>query len=158
MDIDEYTKAVRKDRRKIPNAPDYEIDADGFVYRDGVRLRLRRQGPRWYAQVYDSDGHHHFFDSERLARVIFGSEEPTMTHEDIENNFKVRPVPTFPRYVCTSYGAVYCISPPKRGRNAGSCYLGHESLTRGKPYVTLYRSDGTCRRKQVSWVVKQAWG
>jgi hypothetical protein len=81
-----------------------------------------------------------------------------MTREDIDNNFKVRSIPGFSRYVCTSYGAVYCIDPPKRGKNAGSCYLVHESLTRGKPYVTLYRHDGSCLRRQVSWVVKQAWG
>tara|TARA_R100000742_G_C4278512_1_gene101432 strand:+ start:651 stop:1127 length:477 start_codon:yes stop_codon:yes gene_type:complete len=158
MTIDQYTEKVKQERRKIPNAPNYEIDADGFVYRNGNKLRLRRQGQRWYAQVYDRDGRHHYFDSERLARVLFHSEETVMTLEDIKNNFKVRPVPGFTRYLCTSYGAVYCIDPPKRGKNAGSCYLVHESLSRDKPYVTLYKKDGTSLRRQVSWVVKQAWG
>jgi len=157
MDIDKYTEQVKEQRKPIPNASNYEIDPDGFVYRKGKRLRLRRQGRHWYAQIYDDNRKSHFFDSERLARVMFGDKELTLRREDIEDNFKVRTVPMFPRYVVTSYGAIYCIDPPKRGKNAGTCYLVHESLSRGKPYVTLYQKDGTCRRKQVAWVVEQAW-
>ena len=141
MDIDKYTEQVKEQRKPIPNASNYEIDPDGFVYRKGKRLRLRRQGRHWYAQIYDDNRKSHFFDCERLARAVFGDEELTLRREDIANNFKVRTVPMFPRYVVTSYGAIYCIDPPKRGKN----------------YVTLYQKDGTCRRKQVSWVVEQAW-
>jgi len=157
MDIDKYTEQVKEQRKPLPNASNYELDPDGFVYRKGKRLRLRKQGQHWFAQVYDNNGKAHFFDSERLARVMFGDKELTLRREDIEDNYKVRTVPDFPRYVVTSYGAIYCIDPPKRGRNAGTCYLVHESLSKGKPYVTLYQKDGTCRRKQVAWVVKQAW-
>ena len=158
MRLEEQVNDKELDRRRIPNARNYEIDSDGFVYRKGNRLKLRRQGSRWYAQVYDNDGRHHFFDSERLARVIFDAEDIVLTKEDIENNFKVLPIPGFSRYVCTSYGAVYCIDPPKRGKNAGSCYLVHENLQGGKPYVTLYKKDGSSLRRRVSWVVDQTWG
>tara|TARA_R100000995_G_C3474058_1_gene119900 strand:+ start:214 stop:678 length:465 start_codon:yes stop_codon:yes gene_type:complete len=153
-----FTETATPERKKIPNAKKYEIDSDGFVYRNGNKLKLRRQGKRWYAQVYDNDGKHHFFDCERLARVLFDSEDIVMTREDIENNFKVKPIPQFTRYLCTPYGAVYCIDPPKRGKNAGSCYLVHASLSGDKPYVTLYKKDGSALRRSVSWVVKQAWG
>ena len=57
-----FTETATPERKKIPNAKKYEIDSDGFVYRNGNKLKLRRQGKRWYAQVYDNDGKHHFFD------------------------------------------------------------------------------------------------
>ena len=134
-------------------------------YRKNREARLAYQ-KRYYAlykeaireKTVDNDGRHHFFDSERLARVIFDAEDIVLTKEDIENNFKVLPIPGFSRYVCTSYGAVYCIDPPKRGKNAGSCYLVHENLQGGKPYVTLYKKDGSSLRRRVSWVVDQTWG
>ena len=147
----------RTDRLPIPGASKYEIDMYGFVYRKGRKLQLRRQGSGWYAQIYYDKGQRHFFNSERIARALFGEEEVQLRRSDIEENFNVRTVPEFPRYVVTPYWAVYCVDPPKRGRNAGQCYLLSESISRDKPYVNLYRSDGTCRRKQVAWVVDSAW-
>ena len=146
------------DRLKIPGASKYEIDVYGFVYRNGKRISLQRRGACWQAQVYSDKGQRVNFDSERLARILFGEDEPELRRQDIERNFDIRSVPEFPRYAVTPYGAVYCVDPPKRGKNAGSCYLLKESLSRNKPYVNLYRADGTKRRKQVSWVVKSAWG
>tara|TARA_B100000131_G_scaffold231374_1_gene223163 strand:+ start:753 stop:1241 length:489 start_codon:yes stop_codon:yes gene_type:complete len=144
-------------RMTIPYASQYEIDSYGFVYRNDKKLKLRRQGPNWFAYIYDDKGKAHSFDSEKLARTLFDGNEEVLTRDLIEESYKVRTVPEFPRYVATPYGAVYCIDPPKRGRNAGQCYLVSENLSRGKPYVTLYKSDGTSRRKQVAWVVKSAW-
>lgn len=146
------------DRLPLPGASKYEIDMYGFIYRNEKKLSLRRQGSHWYAQVYDDRGQRHYFDSERLARILFGEDEVQLRRKDIEEYFNVRPVPEFPRYAVTPYGAIYCVDPPKRGRNAGQCYLLSESISRSKPYVNLYRHDGTSRRKQVDWVVKSAWG
>jgi len=144
-------------RIPIPYASQYEIDFYGFVYRNDKKLKLRRQGANWFAYIYDDKGKAHFFDSEKLALTLFNGDGEVLTRDLIEESFKVRTVPEFPRYVVTAYGAIYCIDPPKRGRNAGSCYLVSETLKRGKPYVTLYKADGTNRRKQVAWVVKSAW-
>ena len=124
------------DRLPIPDASKYEIDIYGFIYRNEKRLSLRRQGQHWYAHIYDDKGRHWFFDSERLARTMFGEEEYTLRFKDIEENFNVRPVPEFPRYAVTTYGAVYCVDPPKRGRNAGQCYLLSESMSREASFAT----------------------
>ena len=144
-------------RLPIPDTQGYEIDEYGFVYRNDKRLKLQRKAGKWFAQLYTVDGKRVSFDSERLARTLFGEDEYILRRKDIEQNYDVRTVPEFPRYVVTSYGAVYCIDPPKRGRNAGTCYLVSEAISRNKPYVTLYKADGTCRKKQVAWVVKSAW-
>lgn len=145
-------------RIPLPSASRYEIDFYGFVYRNGKKLKLRRHGANWFAYIYDDKGKAHSFDSEKLARTLFNGDEEVLTRDLIEESFKVRTVPEFPRYVVTAYGAVYCIDPPKRGRNAGSCYLVSEILkNKNKSYVTLYKADGTCRKKQVAWVVKSAW-
>mgnify|MGYP003653795484 CR=1 FL=1 len=152
------------DRLQIPGASSYEIDIYGFVYRRGKRnrtakrIQLQRKGAHWHAQIYSDAGKRVNFDSERLARILFGEDEPELRRQDIERNFNIRTVPGFPRYAVTPYGAVYCVDPPKRGRNAGQCYLLKETLSRNKPYVNLYRADGTKRKKQVAWVVKSAWG
>ena len=144
-------------RLPLPDTKNDEIDAYGFVYRNDKRIRLQQQHGRWYAQVYTAAGKKLRFDSERLARALFGEEEYTLRRKDIEQNYDVRTVPEFPRYVVTSYGAIYCIDPPKRGPNAGQCYLVSACLKNNKPYVTLYRADGTCRKKQVKWAVDSAW-
>ncbi|HAW74922.1 MAG TPA: hypothetical protein DCW74_04200 [Alteromonas australica] len=155
-------------RKTIPNASKYEIDADGFVYRkstrlmnnetrDMRRLRLSRLNGRWSALVYTDNGKQWRFDPERLARSLFHAPDPVLTYEDIMNNFKTRPVEGFPRYVVTPYGAIYCIDPPKRGKNAGACYLVHETLKRGRAFVTLRDYDGSRKLLKVDNVVKRAW-
>ena len=153
-DLNQMTQTKRL---SIPYASKYEIDAYGFIYRNNKKLKLRRHGSSWFASVYDDNGKAHSFDSERLAKTLFEGDKDVLTREDIEKNFKVRTVPEFPRYVATQYGAIYCIDPPKRGKNAGACYLVSVSLLRNKSYVSLYYADGRCRRKQVTWVVASAW-
>ena len=155
-------------RKTIPNASKYEIDPDGFVYRkegqlmDNTarqtrRLRLSHSNGRWSALVYNDEGKQWRFDPERLARSLFHDPDPVLTYDDVMNNFKTRPVAGFPRYVVTAYGAIYCIDPPKRGKNAGSCYLVHETLKRGRSYVTLRDYDGSRKLLKVDNVVKRAW-
>jgi len=144
-------------RKPLPDTHSYEIDEHGFVYRKGKRIQLQRRGSRWFAQVYTKAGKRLSFDSERLARTMFGEKEYILNREDIEANFNVRPVPDFPRYVVTPYGAIYCIDPPKRGKNAGRCYLLNTVLKSKSSYVTLYLHDGRRRSKRVQDVVKSAW-
>lgn len=160
MNTSEKVTASQLDQTKripIPYASKYEIDSYGFIYRNNRKLKLRRHGAGWFAYIYDDNGKAQSFDSERLAQSLFEGDEEVLTRADIEKHFKVRTVPEFPRYVVTQYGAVYCVDPPKRGKNSGSCYLVSVALMRNKPYVTLYKADGRCRRKQVAWVVASAW-
>ena len=144
-------------RKNIPNASSYEIDPDGFVYHKDNRLQLQRRGKCWIAQIYTDSGHRQNIDSVRLARSMFHDPDPMLTYDDIMNNFKTRPVEDFPRYVGTAYGAIYCIDPPKRGKNAGSCYLVHETLKRGRAFVTLRNHGGMRKLLKVENVVKRAW-
>lgn len=144
-------------RKPLPDTHSYEIDEHGFVYCKGKRVQLQRRGSKWFAQVYTKAGKRLSFDSERLARTMFGEKEYILNQEDIEKNFNVRPVPEFSRYVVTSYGAIYCIDPPKRGKNAGKCYLLNAAMKSKSSYVTLYHHDGRRRSKRVQDVVKSAW-
>ena len=144
------------ERKPLPDTHSYEIDQHGFVYRKGKRIQLQRRRSRWFAQVYTKAGKRLSFDSERLARTMFGEKEYILNQEDIEKNFNVRPVPEFSRYVVTPYGAIYCIDPPKRGRNAGRCYLLNTAMKSKSSYVTLYHHDGRRRSKRVQDVVKSA--
>lgn len=159
---------LETDRKTIPQATQYEIDSSGFVYRKtrhlrcgeeiaSHRLQLQRTHGRWNASIYTDEGVRWRFDSERLARSMFHDPDPMLTHDDIIDNFKTRPVPDFSRYVITSYGAIYCIDPPKRGLNAGQCYLVHESLKRNRAYVNLYHHDGTRKNLKVANLVKLVW-
>ena len=58
MKLETQAEDKELDRRRIPNARNYEIDSDGFEYRKGNSLQLRRQGSRWKAEVYDHDESH----------------------------------------------------------------------------------------------------
>jgi len=145
-------------RKHIPDTHSYEIDKNGFVYRKGKRIALQKRGEKWFAQVYTRAGKKVSFDAERLARAVFGEEEYILSQRDIEKNYDVRSVPEFPRYVVTPYGAIYCIDPPKRGKNAGRCYLLNATMKPKSSYVTLYLSDGRKRMKRVKDVVASAWG
>ena len=145
-------------RIPIPNTRFYEIDPFGFVYRKGKKLKLSKRGAKLYAQIYDLNRRKHLVDSEMLAKRLFGEEEYKLNRQEIEQNFNVRLIPDFPRYMVTSYGAVYCVDPPKRGSRAGECYLLRNNHATRKPTVTLYLADGRRRTRYVDDLVKQAWG
>lgn len=151
--------AIEQPKRKpIPHTDSYEIDEHGFVFRRGKKLTQTYRSGSWYAKVIDENGKQWNFNSEKLAKSVFGEEEMQLSRHDIEEVIGARPVPDYPRYSVTPYGAVYCIEPPKRGRRAGQRYLLNESLKRGHPYVTLYRYDGTRRCIRLSKLVDMAWG
>ena len=138
--------AIEQPKRKpIPHTASYEIDEHGFVFRRGEKLTQTYRSGSWYAKVIDENGKQWNFNSEKLAKSVFGEEEMQLSRHDIEEVIGARPVPDYPRYSVTPYGAVYCIEPPKRGRRAGQRYLLNESLKRGPPYVPLSRYDGTRR-------------
>jgi|TARA_R100001443_G_scaffold115558_2_gene133613 hypothetical protein len=157
MTLEEKINSHEK-RIPIPHTLFYEIDQHGFVYRKGKKLKLSKRGPKWYAQIYDKDKRKHVVNSEALARRLFGEEEYILKRQEIEDNFNVRVIPDFPRYMITPYGAVYCVDPPKRGRRAGECYLLRINQTTRKPTVTLYLADGRRRTRYVDKLVEQAWG
>jgi len=149
--------------KKIYGAAPFEIDREGHVYRRSPQGKLktmkRRQiGSRWYCSVRNDHGRLWSFDTERVAESMFVKPLVRYTTQDIYDNFDVKMIPDWARYVITPYGAVYCIEPPKRGRNAGGCFMLREFLMSGHPYVTLYHSDGTRRNKRVRTLVEETWG
>ena len=151
--------AIEQARRKpIPHTDSYEIDEHGFVFRRGKKLSQTYRSGGWYAKVIDKNGKQWNFNSEKLAKSIFGEEDISLSRHAIEEVIGARPIPDFPRYSITPYGAVYCGEPPRRGARAGQRYLLNESLKRGHPYVTLYHYDGTRRSVRLSKLVDMAWG
>tara|TARA_R100001244_G_scaffold9038_1_gene11144 strand:+ start:539 stop:1021 length:483 start_codon:yes stop_codon:yes gene_type:complete len=145
-------------RAPISFAPAYEIDKHGIVYRRNKRLTLISRSGKWFAQVYDNDGRKHLFDSEKLATQIFGGNSSLLTREDILGKLDARILVDWPRYAVTSYGAIYCVEPPKRGPNAGEVYALRETLQGNTSYVTLYGKNGSRRFIRVDDVVGMVWG
>lgn len=145
-------------RVPVPIAPAYEIDKHGIVYRRNKRLTLISRSGRWFAQVYDNEGRKHLFDSEKLAAQIFEEAPALLTREDVLGKLDARILVDWPRYAVTSYGAIYCIEPPKRGPNAGEVYALRETLHGETSYITLYGQNGTRRFARVDDVVDMVWG
>ena len=144
------------ERRPIPKSK-YEIDQHGFIYRKGNRLRSHYKNGRWYCNLLLS-GTQLMVDTEKLADLIFSDEAPPqLTRSMIEDQIKARPIPEYPRYSVTEYGAVYCMKPPKRGPNAGKMYLVSERENHGKDYVLLYDYEGCRRYVQVQHIVDSVW-
>ena len=133
----------------LKSAAKYVIAPDGNIWRDGKSLLQQFKNGRWYAQVYRDDGRKWVFDSDKMVAEAFG--DPTsdlLTREDILGHIGARIIPEWPRYAATSYGAVYCISPPVRGRHAGRCYALATRLKQDRTYVTM--NDDIGRRRYVS--------
>ena len=147
---DMHTLLETNERRPIPQFSKYEIDTNGFIYRNG----------KWYSVIYYDVKTQISLDTKRLAEAIFKGDPPELTREDIEVHLKAIPVPDFPRYAVAQHGAIYCMDPPRRGRHAGKRYLLREfvSSSNKKPYVTLYDYEGRRRNVQVEKVVHSAWG
>ena len=144
------------ERRPIPKSK-FEIDQHGFIYRKGNRLRSHYKNGRWYCNLLLS-GTQLMVDTEKLADLIFSDEDPPeLTRSMIEDQIKARPIPEYPRYSVTEYGAVYCMKPPKRGPNAGKMYLVSERENHGKDYVLLYDYEGCRRYVQVQHIVDSVW-
>jgi hypothetical protein len=146
-------------RAQLEGAPHYEIDENGFVYHTvtGKRVRLQNRCGKWFAQVYREDGTRWSFDTEKKANEVFRGSGEELSLDDIYDKIGARDIPRFSRYAVTSYGAVYCIKPPKRGPNAGRYYLLRETLRRGDVYVTLTRDDGVRCPVRVDKVTDMVW-
>ena len=143
--------------RQIPNTS-FNIDEYGNVYSPTRKISQTYRSGEWYAKIRDKDGKQWQFNSEKLAKKLFGEDDIQLTRNDIEETIGARTIPDYPRYSITPYGAIYCIEPPKRGRYAGKRYLLKEYLNRDHPYVMLYRYDGTRRCVKVSQLVDMVWG
>lgn len=157
---DMHTLLGTNERRPIPQFNNYEIDTNGFIYRNDKRIASRYINGRWYSQIYCLDNKCTSVDTKRLAEAIFKRKPPELTREDIEVHLKAITVPDFPRYAVAQHGAIYCMDPPRRGRHAGKRYLLKESVSKSnkKPYVLLYDYEGRRRSVQVEKVVHSAWG
>tara|TARA_B100000212_G_scaffold289530_1_gene230845 strand:- start:49 stop:555 length:507 start_codon:yes stop_codon:yes gene_type:complete len=149
--------------KNLYGASAYAVDEEGNVYRKthrGVlrKLKTREVCSKTYVTIRNDHGRSWSFDTKRIAQALFKQPIQKYTKQDILELFDVKMIPDWARYVITPYGAVYCIDPPKRGRNAGGAYMLREFLMGGHPYVTLYHSDGTRRNKRVRTLVEETWG
>ena len=144
-------------RKQIPQAKKYEVDECGFVYRDDKKLVQRQRSGKWYVQLRGNNGCNYTVDTAKLVNHVFG-EELQLSRDDILHTLKARTIDEFPRYAITSYGAIYCIDPPRRGSKAGERYLLRDVIHNKKRYVTLYHIDGRRRCKQVDKLVEEVWG
>ena len=144
-------------KRPVPKASNYEVDEHGFIYRGRQRISQRYRSGRWYSQIRGDDGRNYTIEGIKLAEHVFG-EDLQLSRNDILNSLKAKIIEEFPRYAITSYGAVYCIDPPRRGPKAGQRFLVSEKEQHGKKYVTLYHIDGRRRTVQVNKLVQASWG
>jgi len=144
-------------RKEIPQAKKYEVDECGYVYRNNKKLTQSYRSGKWYVQLRGNDGRNYTVDTIKLTNHIFG-DELQMSMDDILHSLKARTIEEFPRYAITSYGAVYCVDPPRRGPKAGQRYLLRDNIHNGKRYVTLYHVDGRRRCRQVDKLVEVTWG
>ena len=63
------------EKRPIPKTK-YEIDQNGFIYRNGRRLKSHYKNGRWYCNLQKKSGRQLMVDTERLAELIFSDENP----------------------------------------------------------------------------------
>jgi len=147
------------EQRPIPKTK-YAIDQHGFIYRKGRRLLSQYKSGKWYSTLTLDSGRRVNVDTQKLASAIFTPERPPeLTKEMIQDRIKAIPIPDYPRYSITDYGAIYCMEPPRRGTNAGKMYLvSDRTNSRGHAYVLLYDYEGCRRNKRVSELVESAWG
>jgi len=148
---------------KIEGAAPYEITEEGTVYRrnpQGKLKKLKRTlvGTKLYITLRNDDGEPWTFNTEKLARDMFHGPEKIYQAEDIYAMYDTKDIPGWDRYVITNYGAIYCIDPPKRGPNSGSCYQLREFLVKGHAYVTLYGGSNFRKNLRVRTLVEQVWG
>ena len=144
---------------KIEGAAPYEIAENGNVYRRNPQGKLKKL-KRWYQYITirKDDGVSWTFNTEKLARSMFHGSEKVYRPEHIYDMYDVRDIDDWDRYVITSYGAIYCIDPPKRGPNSGSCYRVRSFVVKGHSYVTLYRGSDERKNLRVRTLVEDTWG
>jgi hypothetical protein len=125
--------------RQVPYAKKYSISRGGDILSNGRDMRTTYRSGSRYASLYCDDRVRRYVNLKKLARVLFDGEPPPLLNANmITNSLGARVIPEWPRYAITSYGAIYCIEPPKRGYKAQGCYLVSERELRGAMYVTLY--------------------
>ena len=148
---------------QIEGAAPYEIDESGQVFRRNPQgalkpLKRKKIGSKWYITIRKNDGVSWTFNTEQLARSMFHGSEKVYRPEHIYDMYDVRDIDDWDRYVITSYGAIYCIDPPKRGPNSGSCYRVRSFVVKGHSYVTLYRGSDERKNLRVRTLVEDTWG
>jgi hypothetical protein len=52
---DMHTLLETNERRPIPQFSKYEIDTNGFIYRNGSRVASRYRNGRWYSTLYNNN-------------------------------------------------------------------------------------------------------
>lgn len=124
--------------RRVPYAKSYVVSKHGQVINRGKSLRTKIRSGSRYASLYCDDKVRRYVNIDKLVEDLFEENLPVLDKEMILDRLDARIIPDWIRYAITSYGAVFCIEPPKRGYKAGRCYLVREREIRGDMYVTLY--------------------
>lgn len=119
----------------IAGASEYGITADGWVYntRTGRRLTRKWYGNRWHTTIRDDGGRACVLDHARRSVL------PSSVDD-------VRPIPDYPKYSITPYGAVY---------RDGRLLADHER--HGRRYVRLMNKFGRRHNKRVDTLVAAVW-
>ena len=136
------------------------VGGDGHpkLYRNGNPLKAVEKSGKLYNNIYCDDGVRRFVNLTQLADNIFGDgERPVLTEDMILNKLDARPIPGWSRYAITSYGAIYCVHPPRRGFNAHGCYLVTEREKGGAMYVTLYDHGMKRKTLKVDDLLRSTW-
>jgi len=143
--------------KTIPYATNYEIDREYNLFNRGRQVKLSDKGSSKFANIYCDDGTRKYIKASKLVEDAFGEPRRELTPDIVLNTLRARRVPSWPRYAVTNYGAVYCITPPTRGKGARGCFLVKERLLRGTPYVSLYDYGGQRRTIKVDDLVDSTW-
>tara|TARA_R110002050_G_scaffold6871_4_gene27688 strand:- start:4761 stop:5222 length:462 start_codon:yes stop_codon:yes gene_type:complete len=145
--------------RQIPYAKGYKVSINRRLYNYcGGEIRTRVRSGARYASLQCDDHVRRYVNIDKLADDLFAEEEtPLLTEDMILNRLDARPLLDWPRYAITSYGAVYCIKPPKRGFKARGCYLVTDRPIRGDMYVTLYKDKMTRKTLKVDDLIRSTW-
>tara|TARA_R110002051_G_scaffold86774_2_gene152865 strand:- start:2682 stop:3113 length:432 start_codon:yes stop_codon:yes gene_type:complete len=116
----------------VEGASDYSLSNNGYVYNVKTRQRLARTwiDMGWQTQVKDDAG-----DIRRIRHDDPDSRTRTLPHDSYT------PIPDYPDYVVTPYGAVWKIAN-LIGRGGRHPFIVQESYRGNQPYVRLRSVEG----------------
>jgi hypothetical protein len=133
----------------IPCAPNFAMSEDGHVYNLKTKKRLKRQwvGGRWRTRILNPDSGKPIY----LRHDQYLHQQPSAAASTLARE-TTRPVPDFPNYAVTPYGAVWCVNPAR-----GNPYIVSEALRGTTRYVKLTNKYGKRRNVRVAGIMANVW-
>lgn len=116
----------------IPGASDYALSDNGFVYNTKTKKRMTRSwiDSGWQTQVKADDG-----STRRIRHTDPEARTRTLPRDSYT------PIPDYPDYVVTPYGAVWKVSNLVGGSGRHP-FIVQESYRGNQPYVRLRSAEG----------------